>query len=613
MALTKAQKKAQKKAAKKERLSRHRPFKNFLWWFTGIICGIIFLFGGLFAGVMLIPIDKLTGGKDGVVSENLQDSTIGQVVFNLNKYGFSDLPILTEAVKGLEEGEAGKYIAIDYDKLNQIKFGSDKLSEEFMACIKIIATIENTIGTEALGDFGKLSIFTKWGEVEGAIDVEATNFNPKLYYYVSGDKYLRAFDDNGVRVAPAGEPLFLAALAKIPMLEAFDLIDERVGDVYVNELLTHLGGATLTDDSLIGNLLEGKRVNELGSITTDDVKVSQVLGNDATSDIAIVLEGATGKKYANITLGDLSATEFKLDEVKLSTFVNESEVGDLSKILEDIFHADQPGGKAFDELTIADLSELKFDHVHIATVLPKGIDNAMLVEILEDEFKKPYKDIMLTDLNDFDIDKLHLYKVLPDTDIDDNLKSIILDITGCDDYHDIFVSDLHSQPGVNVMEKIKLSTVLGSSGNSNPLLKALVEKDVSVGELAEAIDNLKICEVYGANAFKTVNGSAPAGAIRYNKEGVTYTYNANGSYYLDKSAGIWLLVGYTAGNYDEDGTPMTYTENSVTMGALQSGSNVVSSAFSNATVKQLIDCGIIVKADARLYAKKLSEVLNTLG
>jgi hypothetical protein len=163
------------------------------------------------------------------------------------------------------------------------------------------------------------------------------------------------------------------------------------------------------------------------------------------------------------------------------------------------------------------------------------------------------------------------------------------------------------------MEKIKLSTVLGSSGNSNPLLKALVEKDVSVGELAEAIDNLKICEVYGANAFKTVNGSAPAGALRYNKEGVTYTYNANGSYYLDKSAGIWLLVGYTAGNYDEDGTPMTYTENSVTMGALQSGSNVVSSAFSNATVKQLIDCGIIVKADARLYAKKLSEVLNTLG
>lgn len=625
------QKKLEKRTKKALRSYRCRPLKNFLWWFTGIICGVIFFISGLVAGVMLIPVNTFTGGNnEGVVSDELADSTILDIVLNLNNYGVSDLPILVEALKGITDGELGKYVDVDYDKLNEIKFG-DNFAENFKSCIKVVATIEDTIGIEALGDFGKLSIFTEWEVVNEEINTSAENFNAKLYYYVQGEesgvslmsaregeKFIRAYDDNGNKIAPNGAKIYYAALAKIPMLDAFDLIDERVGGILITELLTKLGGASLTDDSLIGNILEGKRISEVGEITADAILISSVIGADSKSDIAKVLvEAMDGKPYAEITLGDLANFDgegFSFKNIKLSTVVNEDEIGDLIDILNDIFHADRVDGKHFEDLTVGDLASLNFKNVHVATVLPSGKDNSVLVEILEDEFKKDYEDIVLTDLENFDIGLLHLYKVIPENEIDAHLKQIICDMTGKDNYLEIFITDLHGKTGTSILDNIKLSSVLDSA-NGNVILEKLIESDATVGSLGSSIDNLAVVDIYGESVFKSVSGgSVPSGALRFNKSGDTYTMATNGEYYLSSDAGMWLFICYDAGSIDENGRAVSYTENKTTLKDLQSSSSIISNSFAKATVRQLVDAGIVDKADEKIMTLTLDKVLNpTVG
>ncbi len=623
----KKQKKLEKRTKKALRSYRCRPLKNFLWWFTGIICGIVFFVGGLVAGVMLIPINTFTGGNnEGVVSDELADSTILDIVLNLNSYGVSDLPILVDTLKQVTDGELGNYVDVDYDKLNEVKFG-DNFAENFKACIKVVASIEDTIGVEALGDFGKLSIFTEWEEVEENIDVNAENFNAKLYYYnenqtagvsllsvEEGARFVRAFDDVGNKLAPNGAKIYYGALAKIPMLDAFDLIDERVGGILITELLTKLGGASLTGDSLIGNVLEGKRISEVGEITADDILISSVIGADSNSDIAKVLvEAMDGKPYVEITLGDLSnfnGEGFSFDNIKLSTVVNEDEIGDLIEILNDIFHADRPDGKQFEELTIGDLASLNFENVHVATVLPSGKDNSVLVEILEDEFKKDYEDIVLTDLESFDIGLLHLYKVIPESEIDSHLKQIICDMTGQADYNNIYVTDLHGKDGTSILDNIKLNSVIDDA-NGNVILEKLIAGETTVGELGSAIDNLALCDVYGDNVFKRASGgSVPSGVIRFNKSGNVYTMASNGEYYLSSDAGMWLFICYDAGTINADGRAQSYTENKTTLKDLQSSSSVIADSFSNATIRQLVDAGIVKSANEKIMTWTLEKVLN---
>lgn len=608
------QQKLEKKTKRALRSYRCRPLKNFLWWFTGIICGIIFFVSGLVAGVMLIPINTFTGGNnEGIVSDELADSTLFDIVLNINDYSFGDLPILENALKEITEGEAGKYIQIDFDKLNSISFGGS-VAEEVKDCIKIVATIEGTIGTEALGDFGKLSIFTEWEEVQGNIDTSAETFNSKLYYYVDNNsRYIRAYDDNKNKVAPSGADIYYAALAKVPMLDAFDLIDERVGGIFINELFEKLGGAQFSEDSLIADIFEGKKIREIGDITADSILVSSVLGGDSTGDIAKILEEALGgKPYGTITLGDLSNVKegFSLDNIKLSTVVNQDEIGDLINILNDVFHADQVDGKKFEELTIGDLASLNFENVHISTVLPSGQDNIVLVEILEDEFKKPYSEIVLTDLNNFNIGALHLYKVIPEEKIDSNLKQIICDMTGVNNYKDIFVTDLHEEDNVSILDKIKLSSVLTNT-NGNVILDQLIKDNATVGGLGSAIDNLKLCDVYGDNVFKPIGGgSVPSGAIRFNKSGSTYTMATNGEYYLSSDAGMWLFICYDAGSIDENGRAISYAENKTTLKDLQNSTSIISNSFAKATIRQLVDAGIVKKADEKIMTLTLDKVLN---
>lgn len=152
---------------------------------------------------------------------------------------------------------------------------------------------------------------------------------------------------------------------------------------------------------------------------------------------------------------------------------------------------------------------------------------------------------------------------------------------------------------------VKLNTILeGVDVSSNNVLTALKSKNVSIGGIGDALNNLSLYDVYGSKAFTTTPIS---GARRFNKttyDGrICFEYSATGSYYLDTKAGIWLILCFDTATYNADdtvnerfadanGNPVKYIADELTIGDLQDG-RVFSRKFQNATLKQLIETKVL--------------------
>ena len=120
-------------------------------------------------------------------------------------------------------------------------------------------------------------------------------------------------------------------------------------------------------------------------------------------------------------------------------------------------------------------------------------------------------------------------------------------------------------------------------------------------------------EVYGEKCFTT---TVIEGAYRFNKqivgEQVVYTIDEEGDYYLDKNSGIWVLVCFTS-KTNSAGIAMEYTSTRSTVGDLESNSSIISQSFIGATVRQLVDIGIIESASEAIMPLTLEQVITKLG
>ena len=359
---------------------------------------------------------------------------------------------------------------------------------------------------------------------------------------------------------------------------------------------------------------ETATLGDLTSFNPNGITLSTVMTDIKDTDmLAKILVMATpASSWETATVGDL--TSFNPNEITLSTVLKEEDAGELANILNDIFDA------GYNSITIGHLDGLEIGEVHLSTVL-KGI-NATLKGILEDEYVghvegvNSYEDITLNHLNSFNIDYLHLNKVLPADTIDVNLKNILMEITGKTDYDTVYVEDLHNE--TDILSKIKLQTVLGDATISNPILAKLVSDNVSVKSIGQAIDNLKLSDVYGTDVFKAKSSSAPANALWFKLEadGKTYTMvssSANATHYLNNTSGIWLLICYNASTtYDATGRPVSYiVAEDKTISSLNSGTGITN-AFINATIRQLVDAGIVAESDVheKIMKHTLVDVLK---
>ena len=479
--------KLEKRTRKALRSYRWRPFKNFLWWFTGIISSIIIFAGSIFAGLALIPINTYTGGNnDGVISDELAGSTILNLVMNLDKYGTSDIPIIKQLlIDNIDNGDFGKYVEIDYDKFDALNFTN--IGNGIMDCIKVVASLDSLGVSSMLGDLGSLKTLTDFTEVEGTVDTQASNFNAKLYYYdknqiggagnspmsaieTNGQSFVRAFDDNGNRIAPANAKLYYGAITKISLLDAFDLLDETFSRVEVSELLDMAaGGSSSGEEGLINKILDGKKLSELGSITADDLNLSDVLGGDADDQIYKILSSAVNKEWNKITLSDLT-DGLDINGITLSTFLGENagEEGEIGYILSKALN-----GKAYAEITVGDLSGSGFniDGVTLDTfkVSEDVLDIICQAVVVEPGEERPTKTtINVGHLSNINMDTVSLTKFLgEETDDNKEIYNLLRGIANKGEGEDVLVSDL---TGDLSFDDIKLDTVLKRKDeNDNPI------------------------------------------------------------------------------------------------------------------------------------------------
>ena len=333
-----------------------------------------------------------------------------------------------------------------------------------------------------------------------------------------------------------------------------DVVSEDVGELSLFDAVFKLNTITIGDIKPVKNMIA-------------DLKNEPTIGKFIEID-EVALEQTSLTGIANIFGNAIKMKE--ISTIKLADVISVSSNQDVFDIITSVVD------KSATEVTIGDLSGFEIANIKLETVLPEA-ENQDTYKILRSGLSKPAGyEIIIGDLEDFKI------------------------------------------------EDVRLSAVLDPS-ESNPFLSALLEKDssasvpsdyVTFANIGEKISELTLNEVYSdINCFTTNSGQAVSGAGRYdyNETKGEYTYNASGAYYVNQK-GAWILLLYTFENVDASGYAVKYTPATTTIGDLGEGLERVSSSMKNATIRQLVDCGLIENGtyEDYVYAMKVGDVLEAL-
>lgn len=273
-----------------------------------------------------------------------------------------------------------------------------------------------------------------------------------------------------------------------------------------------------------------------------------------------------------------------------------------------------------DELTVAHISADMLKHINLTDVLPyknEETDNSKLYAILLEATGKTIdpsnveeqaQTLNITSLTGFNVDWVNLSTLLP---INNNpeLYKILKEATKTSE-ENIKIGDFKKFK----LSNISLETFMSSSDNK--IINALIEQGCTVGNIGTQINALKLYDIYGANCFTAHDGSANTPKYSLDEKTETYTLDDNGTYMISKNAGIWLFLCYDGGEVETGanalGCRKTYTKSTATMGDLQdvtSGAKI-STRITSATIRQLVDAGILTSANQNFYAFTLSYLAN---
>ena len=463
--MTAKEKKQARKNKKNARIARCRFLKNLLIWFIGVL----FLPSIIAVAVFLVPIStymNLTGQDTSEsVNAELTNKSLFGALTSIGDYTISDLPFIISLVESIEDTEIsegstlGDLVEIDYAKLKTLKFGSSTFSEDLGSCFKVVATINSVGASGFLGDLNVES-FNTFTAVENAdrpsldgngyIEKDENEImlaNPKLYYYkasdlggnapyavVNGEKYERAFTDDGKLLVPENVTLYYVPLFEAPILDALDLIDEILGRLEVTELLA-VAGVEFSEEGeegIIEKLLGGKTVAELGTLGLDGIYIYDVLGGNTTDLIYTVLSQATEKEVEEITFEHLMG-DLAVDNILLSTFIGEAEGEiDVLEILSQIVEVEEGEAPTKDTLNVGHLSNINPSKLSIGKILPykeykDGVltkDNSELYEILckavivdSGEQKPTPETLNIGHLSNLNLDSVPLTQFVDDEDM----------------------------------------------------------------------------------------------------------------------------------------------------------------------------------------------------
>ncbi len=385
-----------------------------------------------------------------------------------------------------------------------------------------------------------------------------------------------------------------------------------------------------------------------GEIDIDGIKLSVVMDADSMdSGLQGILCDVTEKDYDEITVGDM--TNIDIGKVVLSNVLDELDVGHYTgyetgspeynqakaeyennkKLWDLIRSAITPTDP--DVIRVNDLmTGFTVDNIKLSSVIENNDNTKSLVDVMSDVTGKQYEDIKISDVSSFDISKVKLSTVLVkkqsgDVGYEDNKKlwDLLNEAVTPSEGTEILLSDLSD--GFS-LSNVSLKTVLGETSDNVFLSALLSDDDVTVGNMTEKMNAIKISDVFTAECFTTDSSKAvefSVGTYTYKKVGDDYvlsdTAGEDGNlYYVSSESGIWMLMYYNAENPDADGFATQYTATNMTLGDMQEKIDSISGTMTNATIRQLVMCGIFDANDnyedntiTYIYAKMLSESIGS--
>ena len=358
-------------------------------------------------------------------------------------------------------------------------------------------------------------------------------------------------------------------------------------------------------------------VGDLSGIDTDDLHLTTVLEDNAANAklYGILKDLTSAASNGAITVGDLSGIDtddLHLTAVLEDTAANAKLYGILREIT-GVTGATDAEKNA--KITVGSLGTINTNNIHLSTVLDlptsdNGYANKKIYDILLDmTTATAYGDITIQHLGTINTNNIHLSTVLDvptagNSYANQKIYDILLDMTTATAYGDITIQHL----GAINPDNLHLTTVIPSSDNK--LLNPLLAQDPTIGNLGTTINNLEVSDIFAVECFTTDSSKTVDTNAKYTYNSATgkYALDAGGTYYISKDAKVWLFMFYNptgsvvhaAGS--TKGCQTEYTEKSVKFNDMETNMGSASTSFTTATVKQLIQTGILTEGTPGQYS-----------
>ena len=449
-----AEKKIQEKENKKnKRIARCRPLKNFFFWLLGVLSSVGIVLSSVFIGLKVVPLSTIVGkdNLDGVVSEDVYNSSMIDVMLNFNSYTLEDFPVLQEslnqAMDGKELGILSEYQAVETPTLEP--------------------TTINGVQRYALTEGADASMYYYSSQDVGGV----------APFSASQEVFVPAFDDDGLLLESLSQKvangediqLYYPPLTSFPVTKALGKIGEYIMLAPVSDVLSIVG---VGEGTFVNEIFEGIFIGDftktpeqggfslqmvLDRLTLDSLGGAELLGDlgnfeffkefAPVEELPLVEQGFITKEGENFTsnpaLYYMLVVNGEGDQAKYArAFTDEGEfitkyyldqngkvvttpVGDQAPVLQfDSFNQVQSGQLRFANLAkipVSQTFELLGESITRQTIngMFNGLgvtvdDNSLISELfgsytLEDFTKDPSE-------GGFDINTIQLTKILGEVD-----------------------------------------------------------------------------------------------------------------------------------------------------------------------------------------------------
>ena len=335
------------------------------------------------------------------------------------------------------------------------------------------------------------------------------------------------------------------------------------------------------------------KFSSLQSFNQNKIRLSSVLDMTEPNNVLLcgLLAEATGTPVEEITIEHFA--KFDMHVVKLSSVLYPEENETFYEILAKLY----PNVNVEKDLTLAGLKDFSLDNLTIGTVLPES-SNPEIYKVFTDALN----------LGEVHYDKNGSHIDLPAV-VGNTLSEKLANVKLSEIEHRLDIVHIH------------LSTVLEiepGESTGNAILDVLLQKNTVVGEIAEDINTLTLYEVFGSQCFVAYNQTQHAGMDRYKGTETGFILDEQGEFVLNEGQGMWQLMCFNV-TYDQTtGKANAYTiDKSLTMQSLQENSTGIMAKMFNATIRQLVDAGILDDGNGfvntQIYKMSIVDIINMIG